>query len=236
MTFVLAVAAKNTRNAALWYNIISVRQWGKFMSQELINVNCCGLDIKSRTLSEIKCVCEQCRACELYKTRTHLVFSDGSPNADIMLIGEAPGADEDATGTPFVGRSGKLLNEFFENAGIDRAKQIYIANTIKCRPPQNRVPSHEEKLACRTYLNAQISIVKPKVLLMCGATSAQSFIEDDFKISQIRGKWLNLFDNMDAMVIFHPSYLLRNHSTEQGSPRWFMMRDLEAVKKRLETK
>lgn len=206
------------------------------MVQHLIDVNCPDMDSKSRTLSEIKCVCEQCRACELHKTRTNLVFADGSPNADIMLIGEAPGVDEDATGTPFVGRSGKLLNEFFEQVGLDRKNQIYIANTIKCRPPQNRVPSSEEKVACRTYLNAQISIVKPKIILMCGSTAAQSFIDEDFKISQIRGKWLNIFDEIDSMVIFHPSYLLRNHSTEQGSPRWFMMRDLEAVKKRLLSK
>ena len=125
------------------------------------------------------------------------------------------------------------MNEFFDKAGISRTNQIYIANTIKCRPPQNRVPSHEEKIACRAYLDAQIAVVKPKIILLCGATAAQSFIEEDFKISQVRGKWLNIFDDIDAMVIFHPSYLLRNHSTEQGSPRWFMMRDLEAVKKRL---
>lgn len=204
------------------------------MNRKLIEVNCNDLDSKSRALSEIKCICEQCKACELSKTRTNLVFSDGLPTAQIMLIGEAPGADEDATGTPFVGRSGKLLNEFFAAAGISRENQVYIANTIKCRPPQNRVPSQEEKIACRTYLNAQISIVKPKIILMCGSTAAQSFIEEDFKISQIRGKWLNVFDNIDSMVIFHPSYLLRNHSLEQGSPRWYMARDLEAIKKRLQ--
>lgn len=204
------------------------------MSKDLVDVTCEGLDVKSRTLSEIRCVCEQCRACDLHKTRSNLVFGDGNPTAEIMLIGEAPGADEDATGTPFVGRSGKLLNEFFRAAGLDRSKQIYIANTIKCRPPQNRVPTHEEKIACRVYLNAQISIVKPKIILMCGSTAAKSFIDEEFKISQIRGKWLNVIENTDSMVIFHPSYLLRNHSLEQGSPRWFMSRDLEAVKKRLE--
>ena len=203
------------------------------MVQHLIEIKCSDAVQKAKILSEIKTVCTQCRACELHKTRTHLVFSDGSPNAEIMLIGEAPGAEEDATGVPFVGRSGRLLNEFFDKAGISRANQIYIANTIKCRPPQNRVPSHEEKIACRAYLDAQIAVVKPKIILLCGATAAQSFIEEDFKISQVRGKWLNIFDDIDAMVVFHPSYLLRNHSTESGSPRWFMMRDLEAVKKRL---
>ncbi len=204
--------------------------------QHIIEINCADSVQKAKILSEIKTVCTQCRACELHKTRTHLVFSDGAPNAEIMLIGEAPGAEEDATGVPFVGRSGRLLNEFFDAAGISRANQIYITNTIKCRPPQNRMPSNEEKIACRAYLDAQIAVVKPKIILLSGATAAQSFIDGEFKISQIRGKWLKIFDDIDSMVIFHPSYLLRNHSTEQGSPRWFMMRDLEAVKKRLQEK
>ena len=204
--------------------------------QHIIEINCADSVQKAKILSEIKTVCTQCRACELHKTRTNLVFSDGAPNAEIMLIGEAPGAEEDATGIPFVGRSGRLLNEFFDKAGISRANQLYIANTIKCRPPQNRVPNSEEKIACRAYLEAQIAVVKPKIILLCGATAAQSFIDEEFKISQIRGKWLKIFDNIDSMVIFHPSYLLRNHSTEQGSPRWFMTRDLEAVKKRLQDK
>ena len=190
-------------------------------------------DIKERALTEVKNVCMQCKACELSKTRTNLVFSDGIPSADIMLIGEAPGADEDASGLPFVGRAGRLLNEFLVDAGIDRATQLYICNTIKCRPPQNRVPTNEEKSACTVYLNAQISIVKPKIILMCGATAAQSFINEEFKISQIRGKWLNIFDGIDSMVIFHPSYLLRNHSTEVGSPRWYMKKDLEQIKLKL---
>lgn len=205
------------------------------MSQQLINVNCQDLETKLKVLEEVQNVAEQCRACELCKSRTNLVFSDGMPNAGVLLIGEAPGAEEDATGKPFVGRSGRLLNEFFEQAGLNRSEEIYIANTLKCRPPQNRVPTEEELVACRTYLNAQISIVKPKIILLCGSTAAQAFIKEDFKISQIRGKWLNLFENIDCMVIFHPSYLLRNHSTDAGSPRWYMLKDLESVRKRLDS-
>ncbi len=205
------------------------------MSQQLISVNCRDLETKTKALAEIKNVCEQCRACELCKSRTSLVFSDGIANADILLVGEAPGAEEDAAGKPFVGRSGRLLNEFFEQAGLIRDKEFYIANTVKCRPPQNRIPTEEELVACRSYLNAQISIVKPKIILLCGTTAAHAFIKEDFKISQIRGKWLNIFENIDSMVIFHPSYLLRNHSTEPGSPRWYMLKDLESVKKRLES-
>lgn len=203
------------------------------MNNQIKNIKCDTPELKEKTLLELKKVCEQCKSCELSKTRTCMVFSDGNPNAKIMLIGEAPGADEDATGTPFVGRAGKLLNEFLKEAGIDRQKDIYICNTIKCRPPQNRVPTNIEKAACRAYLMGQIAVVAPKIILFCGSTAAQSFIEDDFRISQIRGKWLNVFENIESMAIFHPSYLLRNHSTEQGSPRWLMTKDLENVKLKL---
>lgn len=187
-----------------------------------------------QSLKEIQNVCEQCRACDLFKTRSHVVFSDGAATADIMLIGEAPGADEDATGVPFVGRAGKLLNELLEASGLSRENDFYMCNTIKCRPPQNRQPSREEKAACEIYLKAQISLVKPKIILLCGSTAASSFIDEEFKITQIRGKWLNIFDGIDSMVILHPSYLLRNHSEEQGSPRWFTKRDLDNVKKKLD--
>ena len=187
-----------------------------------------------QSLKEIQNVCEQCRACDLFKTRSHVVFSDGAATADIMLIGEAPGADEDATGVPFVGRAGKLLNELLEASGLSRENDFYMCNTIKCRPPQNRQPSREAKAACEIYLKAQISLVKPKIILLCGSTAASSFIDEEFKITQIRGKWLNIFDGIDSMVILHPSYLLRNHSEEQGSPRWFTKRDLDNVKKKLD--
>lgn len=204
------------------------------MNHLLTDVKCSDINIKINALKELKNVCQQCKACELSKTRTSVVFADGNPNAKIMLIGEAPGADEDVSGTPFVGRAGQLLNSFLQEAGLDRQKDLYICNTIKCRPPQNRVPTTQEKLACQTYLTGQISLVKPKIILLCGATAAQSFIEQDFKISLIRGKWLNIFDNIDVMAIFHPSYLLRNHSIEEGSPRWLMKNDLNAVKKKLD--
>ena len=204
------------------------------MKHLLVDVSCNDFSTKKQTLLELKNVCEQCKACELSKTRTSVVFSDGSPDAKIMLIGEAPGADEDASGTPFVGRAGQLLNTFLEEAGISRKEDLYICNTIKCRPPQNRVPSNEEKLACQSYLFGQISIVKPKIILLCGATAANSFIQEDFKISQIRGKWLNIFEDIDVMAIFHPSYLLRNHSLDQGSPRWLMKKDLQTIKAKLD--
>lgn len=203
------------------------------MKHLLVDISCKNNDVKEKALKELQNVCRQCKACELHKTRTSVVFSDGTPEAKIMLIGEAPGADEDMSGTPFVGRAGQLLNTFLSEAGFDRKQDFYICNTIKCRPPQNRVPSNEEKRACQAYLAGQISIIKPKIILLCGATAAQSFIEQDFKISQIRGKWLNLFDNIETMAIFHPSYLLRNHSLEAGSPRWLMKKDLFNIKAKL---
>lgn len=185
---------------------------------------------KEEQLNELKKECENCLKCELGKTRTKSVFSDGNANAKILLIGEAPGADEDKTGTPFVGRAGKLLTSLIEECGFSRKNDFYICNTVKCRPPENRVPTDNEKKLCENYLMSQIKIIQPKVIVLCGATSAKSFLGDKIKISQIRGKWFKIFDNIDATVIFHPSYLLRNHSLEEGSPRYLTKHDLIAIK------
>lgn len=185
---------------------------------------------KEIKLEELKQECNNCYKCSLGKTRNNIVFSDGKASAKIMLIGEAPGADEDATGTPFVGRAGKLLTALLEECGFSRKDDFYIANTVKCRPPENRVPTDDEKQICEKYLLEQIKIIKPKVIVLCGATSAKSFLGNKIKISQIRGQWYKILDNLDATVIFHPSYLLRNHSLEEGSPRWLTKQDLMKIK------
>lgn len=190
---------------------------------------------KEQELKNIQNSVNKCIACELSQTCTNKVFSDGSPNAKIMLIGEAPGADEDATGTPFVGRAGKYLTQLLTETGFDRQKDLYIANTIKCRPPNNRVPSDFEKKACRDFLLKQIEIVKPKVIILCGATALKSFANKDYKISQIRGEWLDVFENIKAITIFHPSFLLRKHSEDEGSPRDLTRKDLSKIKKYIET-
>lgn len=184
-------------------------------------------------MEELIVMAENCTACELSKSRTNIVFADGNPEtARAILIGEAPGANEDVTGTPFVGRAGKLLNEFLAQAGISRENDLYIINTIKCRPPENRVPKPSEKKACEHFLFSQIESVQPKVLIFCGATALASFYSEKIIISKIRGQWLEVEVNgkkYKAMAIFHPSYLLRNHRMEEGSPRMLMNEDLKLI-------
>ena len=119
-------------------------------------------------LEKIKSECLNCQRCALSTTRTKVVFSAGVPNNKIVLIGEAPGANEDLTGEPFVGRAGQLLDKILESVGFSRKENIYICNTIKCRPPENRDPLPEEKLACRNYLDRQLATLKPKIILLCG--------------------------------------------------------------------
>lgn len=189
------------------------------------------MNVKTEKLEKIKDEALKCCACPLHKTRTNLVFSDGSPDAKILLIGEAPGADEDATGTPFVGRAGKLLNQFLSQAGIDRTKDIYIANILKCRPPQNRTPIPSEKEACFDFLKAQIDIINPKVIILCGSCAMSMFLPQKTPISKVRGQWFDYNETTKMVPIFHPSYLLRNHSLEEGKPRMLTLHDLENIKK-----
>ncbi|RAI15572.1 MAG: uracil-DNA glycosylase [Candidatus Melainabacteria bacterium] len=188
-----------------------------------------------KELEKIKEKCLKCQKCSLAKSRNNVVFSDGKPNNKIMLIGEAPGYWEDMKGKPFVGKAGQLLDKIFNCVGLSREKDIYICNTIKCRPPENRNPLPEEKSACREYLDAQIKILNPKIILLCGKVAAQSFLGEVNSITKIRGKWFDGndfgFKNVKFMPIFHPSYLLRNDSREKGSPKWLMWQDIKEIKK-----
>lgn len=192
--------------------------------------------MKEQCLEIVRQKCNSCKGCTLAKTRKNVVFGDGNANtAKIVFIGEAPGEMEDESGKPFVGRAGQLLNEFLSNAGISREEDLYIINTVKCRPPENRVPTDEEKASCRKFLNAQIDVIKPRAIVLCGATALKSFVELDKKttISKVRGQWMTI--NVDgveypAMTIFHPSYLLRNHSLAENAPRTLMARDLREIK------
>ena len=185
----------------------------------------------NKDLAELKNRCENCHKCTLSKTRTNIVFSSGAENSKLMLIGEAPGYWEDQRGEPFVGKAGQLLDKIFNCVGLSRKKDVYICNTIKCRPPENRDPLPEEKSACREYLDAQIEILKPKIILVCGRVALNSMLPDAQGITKVRGKWFDGPYGAKMMPIFHPSYLLRNDSREVGSPKWLMWQDIKEIKK-----
>lgn len=184
------------------------------------------------SLEELARMAEACTRCQLSRTRTQAVFSDGNPKASVMLIGEGPGQQEDETGIPFVGRAGQLLTKILESIGIDRKKDIYICNTVKCRPPGNRTPEPEEMAACHPYLEGQIYWVKPKIILLAGSAAMRDVLNVKTGITKVRGQWFDTpYDGAKAMPIFHPSYLLRNFSREKGSPKWLTWQDMLEVKR-----
>ena len=182
-------------------------------------------------LAKIKEKCLACRKCPLCETRTNIVFGDGIPNHKLVLIGEAPGYWEDQKGKPFVGKAGQLLDKIFASVGLSREHDVYICNTLKCRPPDNRNPLPEEKTACREYLDAQLEILQPKIILLCGGVALQSMLPQYSGITKVRGKWFDGPYGSKMMPIFHPSYLLRNDSREKGSPKWLMWQDIQEIKR-----
>ena len=174
-----------------------------------------------------------CNICDCDRTTPQVVVSRGNPRAKIMIIGEAPGAKEDAIGEPFVGKSGKLLDKLLNLAGIDSKEDVYVCNVIKCRPPQNRRPLKEEIKLSIPWLNQQIKLVDPLVIILVGATALEALLGIRGRISNLRGKWQNL-DGRLVMPLFHPAYLLRNPSKEEGQPTSLTLLDLNKV--RLELK
>ncbi len=177
------------------------------------------------SLDELKEQVKNCKKCLLCEGRTKTVFSDGCEKAPIFFIGEAPGKNEDETGLPFVGRAGKLLRSFLDECGYKK-EDFYIANTVKCRPPENRKPKPEEKEACRYYLDEQIKFVNPKIIVLVGSTALASFCDDKkLTITKARGKLFKK-DGYNFFPVFHPSYLLRYHSMEENSPRYLFKKDL----------
>lgn len=181
----------------------------------------------------LKKVCLDCKQCALSKTRTNVVFGRGNPNTKIFIIGEGPGHNEDMEGLAFVGRAGKLLDAAFQSVGIDTNRDCYISNIVKCRPPNNRKPQKEEIESCSTWLDQQINLINPKIIVLAGSTAVESYLNIKEPISKIRGKWIER-DGRKVMPIFHPSYLLRNPSKEKGKPKWLTWRDLKLVKTELE--
>lgn len=153
---------------------------------------------------------KDCSKCRLCTTRTNIVFGIGNKEADIMMIGEGPGADEDRQGIPFVGRAGQLMNKAFEGVGIKR-DEIYIANIVKCRPPQNRVPEKDEAMACLDYLRNQVLLVKPKIIVLLGSTALKNVLGNEYGITASRGKWIEKKDIL-YMPTWHPAALLRDEN------------------------
>jgi len=151
-----------------------------------------------------------CKKCQLHKSRTQTVFGTGNRDADWLIIGEAPGADEDRQGEPFVGRAGKLLTEMLFAAGLQRA-DVYIANILKCRPPANRDPSPDEVACCHAYLQQQIALIQPQLILAVGRVAAHNLLQTDSQLGQLRGKVHHYGDtNIPVIVTYHPAYLLRS--------------------------
>ncbi len=154
-----------------------------------------------------------CTKCRLAGARKNVVFGVGDPNADLMFIGEAPGRDEDEKGEPFVGRAGQLLTDIIKAMKLSR-EQVYIANVIKCRPPENRNPEPDELDACRPFIQRQVEIIKPKVIVTLGRFGLQSLTEKAYGISAVRGQWLE-YKGIKLMPTYHPAYLLRNPAAKK---------------------
>lgn len=169
--------------------------------------------------------CSQCRKCALYETRHNVVFGVGNKNAEVMLIGEGPGENEDLQGEPFVGRAGKLLDDMLKIIDLDRNSNIYITNIVKCRPPKNRDPLNSEQDACLDWLRYQYSLIEPKIVICLGRIAATSLIKPDFKITAEHGQ---VFDKngVKFIAIYHPSALLRDPSRR---PETFV--DLKRIQK-----
>ena len=161
------------------------------------------------TWEELKAECLTCQKCGLCEARTNVVFGDGVANAEVLLIGEGPGQNEDEQGLPFVGRSGALLDTYLRAIDLDRTKNIFIANTVKCRPPQNRDPRPEERAACLPWLREQFRLLQPKIVVCLGRIAAQQIIRPDYSVTREHGQ----FEEKDGVLFmgtFHPAALLRN--------------------------
>jgi len=164
--------------------------------------------IADDTLLKVREDLGECTRCKLHGTRHKIVFGDGNPKAELVFVGEGPGADEDAQGLPFVGRAGKLLTQMIEAMGLQR-KDVYICNVVKCRPPENRQPEEDEVSTCSPFLLRQIDTIAPKVIVCLGAVAAKTLLQTNRGISQFRGEWLE-FRGRKLLATYHPAYLLRN--------------------------
>lgn len=179
--------------------------------------------------------CLSCDACDLSQTRTQVVVGTGPVPCPLMIIGEGPGEQEDLKGEPFVGKAGALLSKILDSVGIDREKEVYITNTVKCRPPNNRTPLNTEIERCLAHLQYQIQTVQPKILILLGSPALKTVLGSSYTITKSRGKWFKaqvnyMQDPLYIIPLFHPAYLLRNASKEVGQPKWLTWQDMKEVK------
>ena len=180
------------------------------------------------TWEALRSDCERCTACELCKTRTNLVFGTGNENADVLFVGEAPGDNEDKLGIPFVGRAGKLLDQYLFAVDIPR-DNVYIANILKCRPPQNRDPLPAEEDACIGFLRRQVKLIDPKIIVCLGRISAMRLISPDYKITKEHGTFVKK-GNFLMTAVYHPAFLLRNPTKKEE-----MLADMKAIKRQIDS-
>jgi len=180
---------------------------------EIIGTDAAPLSLK--TLDELSQEASTCRLCSLANTRKTVVFGVGNPDADLVFIGEAPGRDEDIKGEPFVGRAGQLLDRMLRAIELDR-EEIYIMNTIKCRPPNNRDPKPDEVQSCNLWFEQQLNILQPKMICLLGRVAAQTVLETDATLGSLRGRWHD-YHGIPVRVTYHPAYLLRSPQQKQKS-------------------
>ncbi|HEY1372256.1 MAG TPA: uracil-DNA glycosylase [Candidatus Binatia bacterium] len=164
---------------------------------------------ESQSLEELRAAIGDCRRCKLWSGRTHLVFGVGNPRAKVMFVGEGPGRDEDLKGEPFVGRAGQLLTDIITKGMKLRREDVYIANVVKCRPPNNRDPEPDEVEACEPFLKKQVDLVRPKIIVALGRFAVQCLLRSKQPITRLRGQW-HEYEGIRLMPTFHPAYLLRN--------------------------
>jgi uracil-DNA glycosylase family 4 len=168
--------------------------------------------VKEKLLHRVRKEVENCKRCELHKKRKKVVFGDGNPYSQLLIIGEAPGKEEDENGIPFVGRAGKLLRKLLREAGL---KEFYITNVVKCRPPNNRTPLKKEIEACLPFLEKQIAILKPKIILVLGNTALKALTGESHKLTDVRGRMLETSQKL-IYPSFHPSFALRNKKAKES--------------------
>ena len=216
---------KNLHNALLLKQLYQLKQLG-YRYTNITPYKEGKIDlVLPNTLEKLKEQALKCHLCELSKSRTHVVFGEGNLQADIMFIGEGPGATEDSMGRPFVGRSGELLTKIIENVLLIPRTEVYIANIVKCRPPKNRVPTPAEAHTCQPFLNKQIELIQPKLIVTLGATAYHYMTGDETGITKIRGTQ-HQQNGYTLIPTYHPSYLLRNPSAKKE-----VFEDLLMVKK-----